>query len=237
MVPIVPHPMTPHNLSLLEQELASNLHRVASSENIPPTNTFGILQTLRDRVVLTSDPSKRRNVLHVIWSRSPNVQADLHAQLLKELSGRIGKDGEGAVVREGLVVLDDVRLAAADHDNARRCRDAEVLAHRYAICQRFEVSLAGAAIEVPDEYDELALMWCGVGIIKRSERPGCSFRIVDRNFVDGSESCAVRALVRVVHGEVGVGTEACKPLLCIYFSGWRTISARRRSTSRYRVVG
>lgn len=139
----------------------------------------------------------------------------MHTQLLEQLPARIREDGEGAVVRKGLVMLDDLRLAAADDDDACGCRDAEVLAHGDAVGQGLEVGLTGAAVEVPHEDDELALVGRVCGIVEAAEGTRRAFCIVDGDVIDGCQGRSIGAFVGVVDRQVGVALTSYEPVVGI----------------------
>lgn len=218
MVPVVPHAMTPHHLAHVKQKLPANLHRIPAADNIALANSLRILQALPQRRHLPQRPRRRANLGHVLGPLGPNIKVDGHTQLLEQLPRRVGEDGERAA-GELLVLRDQIRRAAADDEDGRRDGDAEVVLLGDGGGEGLQVGLAGAAVEVADEEDELPLVQ-GVGrVVKGAEGLGRAVRLVDGEVVDGGEGGAVRAVVRGGDGEVRIRAEAREPIVGVAVRG------------------
>ena len=105
MIPRVAHPMHPHHLPLLDQELATHLPVVAALER---------LAALAQALVEGADDDGQQGGLDVFGSAA-QVEGAGHAELGIELFRRVGVDGEGAGGRGG-VEGDQRWVAAADDD-------------------------------------------------------------------------------------------------------------------------
>jgi hypothetical protein len=164
---------------------------------------------------LVGGPGDGRDVFHVLGAFHADVDGEDHAEAFEERARRLGVDGEGAAGFQ-LVEGNQLRVAAADDDDARGRRDREVFLHRDVVADRFEVGLAGAAVEVADEDDELARVLGGRLVVEAAEGHGAAVGGVDGDVVGGCEGRAVGALVGDVFVLVGgVGAEACEPFVWV----------------------
>lgn len=164
---------------------------------------------------LVGGPGDGRDVFHVLGAFHSNVNGKHHPKAFEERARRLGVDGEGAAGLQ-LVEGDQLWMAAADNDDARGRRDREVFLHRDVVADRFEVRLAGAAVEVSDEDDELSGVLRRRLVVEATERHGGAVRGEDGDVVGGCESCPVWALVRNVLVLVGrVISEAREPFVWV----------------------
>nr|POE51684.1 hypothetical protein CFP56_25891 [Quercus suber] len=157
VIAVVLHATAPHHLPIVDQELAADLHRMATAEDVALANTTGLVDARVNLSDLAFCPRAERDVLHVLGPPVADVQVDDHAKLFEQGARGIGENGERAV-GELLVMRNQVWLTAADDDDAGRDRDGEIVLHRNAGRQRLEIRLTGATVEVADEDDQLALM-------------------------------------------------------------------------------
>ena len=73
--------------------------------------------------------------------------------------------------------------------------------------------MTGAAVEVADEDDELALVGGGGGVEEGAVGDGFVLSVVDWDVVGCGEGCSVGAVVGDCPGDVVVGVEACEPVV------------------------
>ena len=106
------HTMTPDDVSVLKQKLASDLQHV-------PAHEFLVALCVDEFFQLSLSPLPAPGLFHVLWVSDAHVQRDAHAQVLENLPRWVGEDGEGAL-RYGFVVADQGGRAAADHDDTGR---------------------------------------------------------------------------------------------------------------------
>ena len=116
MVPIRCHSMTPQHFSILEQKLASNLHWMTTSQQIPLPQPIRILQTLRNSLNLFFTAGKQSKVSHISWSVATDFQTHAHSQLFEQQTTRIGVNGEWTAC-EVLEVWYQIRLTTSYYDN------------------------------------------------------------------------------------------------------------------------
>ena len=160
-------------------------------------------------------PGDGRDVFHVLRAFHSDVNGEDHSEAFEEGARGLGVDGERAACFQ-LVEGDQLRVAAADDDDARGRRDRKVFLHRDVVADCFEVGLTGAAVEVTDEDDELSrVLGCRL-VVEAAEGHGAAVCGVYGDVVGGCEGRAVGALVGDVLVLVGgVVAEACEPFVWI----------------------
>jgi len=165
---------------------------------------------------LACGPGDGRDVLHVFGAFHADVDREDHSEAFEECACGFGVDGERTAGFE-LVEGDQFWVAAADDHDAGRRGDREVFLHRDVVADCFEVGLAGAAVEVADEDDELARVLGGRLVVELAKWHGRAVGGVDGDVVGGGEGRAVGTFVGDVFVLVGgVGAESCEPFVWVY---------------------
>jgi len=202
MVTVISHSVAPDNLSILEQELAASLHEITSSENISFANSLGISQAAMYRSDLISEPAWGADIVHVFRPSAADVDCKTHAEFLEERTRRVGVDRKGTSSL-GLVMSDEVRLAATNDNDVGRRRQREVIAHRDSAGEGFEVGLAGSAIEVSNENDQLAGMKCIRRLVQIAKLAAAAKGIIYHDLLHSSKRRAIGTFIG--HGVRGYG--------------------------------
>ena len=109
MIARVLHAMTPDDLPVCEQELASDLPEVAAAQRPPPAG---------DELGKGLDDDGEEGLLDVGGRLRAHAHGVGHAEGVVQPAGRVGVDGEPARGRVG-VEGDEVRVPAADDDDLR----------------------------------------------------------------------------------------------------------------------